>query len=193
MRATAGHWSWCAARRPSYTETMKKSFRLVLLASCCLAPVLATAQWIWVDKDGHKVFSDRAPPAEVVPARILKQPGVRGTPADAAASPVASAAPAAGPGNGNGKPNGTDSSLEQRRKQAEAAQAQKKKDEEAKLASIRADNCSRAKTARAGLQSGSRVAYANAKGETEIMDDARRAEEIKRLDDVINRDCAIAQ
>lgn len=153
--------------------------------------MLATAQWIWVDKDGHKVFSDRAPPAEVVPAHILRQPGVRGTPPDAAASPVAAAAPAAPAANG--KPSGTDASLEERRKQAEAAQLQKKKDDEAKLASIRADNCSRAKAAKSGLQTGSRVAHANAKGEMEIMDDAQRAAEIKRLDEAIGRDCAIAQ
>ena len=34
----------------------------------------ALAQWQWIDKDGHKVFSDRSPPPEINEKDILKRP-----------------------------------------------------------------------------------------------------------------------
>ncbi|MBP8183230.1 MAG: DUF4124 domain-containing protein, partial [Rhodoferax sp.] len=46
------------------------------MASLCFA---ASAQWQWVGKDGHKVFSDRAPPPEVQEKDILKRPGGKAT------------------------------------------------------------------------------------------------------------------
>jgi Domain of unknown function (DUF4124) len=34
----------------------------------------AMAQWQWIDKDGRKVFSDRAPPPDVADKNIVKRP-----------------------------------------------------------------------------------------------------------------------
>jgi hypothetical protein len=106
---------------------------------------------------------------------------------EAAAAPVAVAAPAAA---NTPKPGGLDKALEEKRRQAEAAEAEKKKAEEARVAAIRADNCSRAKSGKAGFDSGQRIARTNEKGEREILDDAQREAEVKRLDAVIARDCA---
>ena len=70
-----------------------------------------------------------------------------------------------------------------------AAEQAKKKAELDKIAKIRADNCDRAKRAKATLDSGIRIATTNAKGEREVMDDKARADEGKRLDEVIRSDC----
>ena len=167
-----------------------KALRPALAALVCCAPLLVSAQWLWLDKDGKKVFSDRPPPADIAADRILKQPGARNksveTAPAAASATTAAAAPAAAPA----KPDsGKDKGLEEKRKQAEAAEAEKRKAEEAKVAAARAENCSRAKTSKASFDAGYRIAQTNAKGEREILDDNQRAAEVKRLDAVIARDC----
>ena len=63
------------------------------------------------------------------------------------------------------------------------------KAEEARVAQVRAENCARAKQAKASLDSGVRMAVTNAKGEREIMDDAARAAESKRIQGIIASDC----
>ena len=164
-----------------------KTARIALLALACCLPLAASAQWLWLDKDGRKVFSDKAPPPDVAPDRILKHPGGRFAPAAAPADSAAAPAPTAAlpiP-----KPSGTDKALAERKKQLEAAEAEKKKAEETKVAAMRADNCARAKSAKATFDSGVRVSRTNQKGEREIMDDAQRAAEVKHLNDVIARDC----
>jgi type IV secretory pathway VirB10-like protein len=162
-----------------------KVFPAALLALVCTLPLAAAAQWQWLDKDGRKVFSDKAPPPEIAPNRILKAPGGRmpaaaetPAPATAAAAPVAAA-----------KPAGTDKALEDKRKQMAAAEAEQKKAEETRLAAARAENCSRARVAKANYDSGMRIARVNDKGEREIMDDSQRASELKMLNDVVSRDC----
>ena len=51
------------------------------------------------------------------------------------------------------------------------------------------ENCARAKQARTTFDSGVRVARTNAAGEREVMDDAARAAEVKRIQAVIDSDC----
>jgi hypothetical protein len=171
-----------------------QAVRLALLSLACLVPLAASAEWQWLDKQGRRVFSDQPPPPDIAPDRVLKQAGQRGVVLPPAA-PVATTAPAAAPGGVDPalKPSGKDKVLEQKRKQAEAAEAAKKKEEEDKVAAQRADNCDRARSAKATYASGQRIAIANEKGEREIIDDTRRAAEIKRFDEVIARDCASAR
>jgi hypothetical protein len=158
--------------------------RVTLLALACTLPALSLAQWQWIDKDGRKVFSDQSPPADVPAKNIIKQPGVRSpSPEPVAAAEPQPAKPAAP------KLSGKDQALEQKKKQAEAAEADKKKAEEERIAKARADNCERSKRAKAGYDSGVRVARVNAKGEREYLDDATRAAETKRLEGIIATDC----
>lgn len=165
-----------------------KAARIALLALVCSVPLAASAQWQWVDKEGRKVFSDQAPPADIPAERVLRAPRGRALPAAAADAPVAAAAPAAAapvlP-----KPTGKDPALEEKRKQAAAAEAAKKKAEEEKVAAVRAENCEQARSAKAGLDSGVRIARTDAKGERSYLDDAQRAAELKRMEEVIARDC----
>ena len=161
-----------------------KLLRLTLLGLACTLPAVGFSQWQWIDNNGRKVFSDQSPPASIPAKNILRQPGVKGTPvvAEAAAEPAKAQASAP-------KITGKDKQLEEKKKQAEAAEAEKKKAEEEKLAKARAENCDRAKRAKAGFDSGVRMARTNDKGEREIMDDAARAVESKRLDGIIASDC----
>lgn len=163
-----------------------KTVRLALVAIACSVPLLAAAQWQWLDKDGRKVFSDQAPPPDVAPNRILKAPKGQVIPAAAAEAP---AAPAATTAAALPRPSGKDPALEKKRQEAEAAEKAKKKAEEDKVAAAKADNCQRARTSKATLDSGVRIAQMNTKGEKEYMDDAQRAAELQRVNQMIARDC----
>jgi type IV secretory pathway VirB10-like protein len=158
----------------------------VLVATVLLAaPLAAVAQWQWIDGSGRRVFSDQPPPPAVPQKNILRQPGRAPVPQESAESPPpsATAAPAAAP-----RPT-RDPELEKRRAQAEAAEAEKKKAEEERIARLRSENCTRARQAKATLDSGIRLARVNEKGDREILDDAARAGELRRLDEIIATDC----
>jgi len=167
-----------------------KKHHVVLLALVCTLPSSAWAQWQWLDKDGRKVFSDRAPPLEIPQRNILKQPSSQEKPLappeknteEATSTPTP--APTASP-----TPAGIDKELQARKAQADAAEAAKKKAEEARLASTKAENCSRAHSAKANLNSGQLLRHTNAQGENVIMNEATRSAELQRLQTVIDTDC----
>lgn len=167
-----------------------KLLKLSLVALLCAWSALAAAQWQWIDKDGRKVFSDRPPPVEVPEKNILRQPHQRMQPAQPVAADTSEASP-----TGAAKPaasapaKGVDKELEERKAKAEAEKAAKAKADEKKTAAIRAENCTRAKQAKATLESGRLVKQTNAKGEQVFMDDASRATERKRAQAVIDSDC----
>lgn len=176
-----------------YTGAMTP-FRALALACLLAAPALAGAQWMYLDKDGRKVFSDKAPPPETPPSRILRQPGMKKPAADAAqAEAPAAPAQAAAPAASAPKISGKDKELEARRKQAEAAEAEKNKARAEEQAKAQAENCTRARQMKATFDSGQRIARTNAKGEREILDDAQRAAEVKRIDGIIAADCKTPQ
>ncbi len=166
--------------------------RLISLAAALL-PALACAQWQWIDKDGRKVFSDRAPPPDIPARSILKQPGGKGAPPPPAEAQEPGAAPsgpavvakaaASGP-----KTSGLDKVLEDKKKQIEQEELAKKKAEEDKVSQVKADNCDRARRSLSALNSGTRIRMPNAKGELEVISDAQRATETKRLQG-ITADC----
>ena len=170
-----------------------KPFQAILLSMFVLCSASAMAQWQWIDKDGRKVFSDRAPPGDIAEKNILKRPAgakpptvidSQPPPADKAAIGAVPAAPSASAANG-----GVDKDLETKKKQAEAAEAAKKKAEEERVAKAKIENCARAKQAKATFDSGVRITRANANGEREVLDDSGRAAEAKRIQGVIDSDC----
>jgi len=169
-----------------------KSFRAALVGLVCVLPALCFAQWQWIDKDGRKVFSDQSPPADIPAKDIVKTPKGTGR-AVAVAVPAPAASQAAKPVAPAPKLSGKDKELEQKKRQAEAAEAEKKKAQEEEAAQMRADNCQRAKSAKASFDSGVRVTRTNSKGEREFLDDTQRAAEAKRLEKIIASDCKPAQ
>jgi len=184
IRGPAIHWGM----------HFKPALKTVVLALATASFTLsALAQWQWIDKDGRKVFSDRSPPAEIKEKDILKRPGGRGSVAVAVVSESAPAPPAlAASAVANGSAprlTGKDAQLEAKKKQAEEVEAARKKAEEEKVVSSKADNCGRAKRYLTTLDSGARIASTNAKGEREIMDDNKRAEERKLAQGVADANC----
>jgi hypothetical protein len=163
--------------------------RTLTLALACVLPLSAMAQWQWIDKSGHRVFSDQAPPPDIPAKSILKGPKGQPMPAPDP-EPAAATAPATAQAAGGLKVTGRDKDLEARKKQAEAAEAEKKKAQEREVAESRSENCKRARDAKATLDSGIRIAQVNANGEREILDDNQRAGETSRLQTIISRDCA---
>lgn len=150
---------------------------------------VAHAQWQWIDLDGHKVFSDRAPPTDIPEKNILKRPLGRLIPsADAESKGDASAAPSAGQ-SVDAKPVGVDKTLEAKKKQAEEAETAKRKAEEERITKAKIENCARAKQAKASFDSGVRISRTNAAGEREFLDDAARAGELQRIQGIITSDC----
>lgn len=155
-----------------------------LVAVVCLLASHAWAQWQWLDSQGRPVFSDRPPPADILEKNILQRPA---TPAKTTA-----ALPPAVAGSGAAsviKPAGVDKELTERKKRAEETEAAKRREEEERILKVRAENCARARQARANLDSGMRIARVNEKGEREVLDDATRAAEITRLQSIVDADC----
>ncbi len=164
---------------------------LLLTSTLALACVPAFAQWQWIDKDGHKVFSDRVPPADIPEKNILKRPAgyaaKKAVPAPEASDVAApSAAPAVPVVD---KAAGVDKDLEAKKKAAADAEAAKKKAAEQEVMKAKVENCARAKQAKASFDSGVRISRTNAAGEREIMDDDARAAEAKRIQGIIAKDC----
>ena len=156
----------------------------------------ALGQWLWIDKDCRKVFSDRAPPISILQKDILKQPGSKAVGFDAPVAPLetepAPAMRAAAPvqsGFATLQLSGRDTELESRKKQAADLEMAQKQAEAKKLVSAKADNCERARKGHASLLSGVRISVANAKGEREFMDDAARLSESRRLRAIADSDC----
>lgn len=149
-----------------------------------LLAVPAQAQWKWRDRNGQTQYSDLPPPAGIAESDILQRPTAaqRTAPAAAAAASGAASGPSLAP-------KGSDPELEAKRRKSEQDVAAKKKAEDEKVAIAKADNCLRAKAQVRTLDSGVRIARTNDKGEREFMDDAARAAETKRAQDIVASDC----
>ena len=168
-----------------YTAAMKLA-RLLIPLALVLCSLNTWSQWVWLDKDGRKVFSDRAPATDVPERNILKSPTMAGKKAadgamDAAPAPVPAAAASA--------PSPLDKALQARKKQAADAEAAQRKAEQDRIDRIKADNCARARQAKAAIDSGVRLGRTTANGEHEFLDDAQRAAEGQRIQGLIASEC----
>jgi hypothetical protein len=166
-------------------------FQHLLVGAACLISMAASAQWQWTDKDGRKVFSDRAPPADILDKNILKRPAGRGAAAVRADAPASAAAAASAPKDAASalKLSGVDKELAEKKKKAEEAEAAKRKAAEEVVLKLKVENCARAKQSKMNFTSGMRIARANEKGEREFLDEAARASEVKRIQSIIDSDC----
>ena len=83
--------------------------------------------------------------------------------------------------------------LDDRKRKAEeeekARQTAQKKAEEERQAKIRAENCARAQSYQRSLNDGIRIARVGENGEREILDDAARAAEQRRTQELIKSNC----
>ncbi|MDD4942282.1 DUF4124 domain-containing protein [Rhodoferax sp.] len=165
---------------------------LRLLFFCLgLLPLLGQAQWAWTDQSGRKVFSDRPPTPDVPDKNIFKRPSAppaltsTAEKVSAAQTPANTSATAATPS----AKAGVDPVLAERIKKEEMALAARRKAEEERIRMAKAENCKRIQLAQKNLASGQRIARTNAQGEREILDDAARAVEAKRLEGLAASEC----
>ena len=181
---------------------MKLTVRALAAASFAALAVAASlpahAQYQWIDGSGRRVFSDQPPPPGTPQKNILKQPAARpAAPApasDEAESSAAdsTAAPAAAPQASTPQaaaPTAQDKALQEKLKKAEAEEAAKKKAEADRLAAQKAENCKRAISAKALLDSGQRIMQSDGKGGRSFMSPEQRAAETKRIEEVMRNDC----
>jgi hypothetical protein len=160
----------------------------LLLGFC----VSANAQYVWVDKDNTKHYSDQPPPASVPNNRILKTPGnkpavnINETLAEPAASePKNSDSPAAK----NDAPMTTaEKNADFNKRKIEQAEKDKKADEEKKRADAKASNCERARRYQKTLDAGDRIARPGKDGEREYLNDEDRAKESQAVQESL-KDC----
>lgn len=161
-------------------------FLLAALAALAASP-LAQAQYEWLDDNGRHVFSDQMPPSNIPVERILNQPEparhAPARPAQAADTPAGEAQAA----------DQADVAADPEPVASQEAQAQAKNgaqpEADARQQAVRADNCRRARQAKRTLEAGMRVARINEAGERVVMDDAQRAAELKRANEVIDSAC----
>ena len=181
---------------------MKLTVRALAAASFAALAVAfslpAHAQYQWIDGSGRRVFSDQPPPPGTPQKNILKQPAARpAAPAPAADEAESSAAdstaaPAAAPQASTPQaaaPAAQDKALQEKLKKAEAEEAAKKKAEADRLAAQKAENCKRAISAKALLDSGQRIMQSDGKGGRSFMSPEQRAAETKRIEEVMRNDC----
>jgi len=182
---------------------MKPSPLLALAAALLVGGLADTAsaqsgpQWKWRDARGQVQYSDLPPPKDTPEADILQRP--RPTPAVAAAAASAAAASAAmassePPAAGASAPEAgasaaVDPVLEERRKQAEQADAARRQAEEANAAKLRSANCDKARNYLRMLESGERMSRYNDKGEKEYIDDTQRARESAEARRAVSVNC----
>ncbi len=169
-----------------------RSFKFLIGGAIVLVCMVAQAQWQWLDKSGRKVFSDQAPPVDIPLRNILKQPRQASAPVPLPATSEA------GPGGvtvtkakavPDLRVDEEDKYLTERKKKAEAEAQTKVKAEADQIAKVKAGNCETAKASQTLMDSGVRVSITNAKGEREILDDAARAVEQKKIRVVIEANC----
>ena len=172
---------------------MKHSLRLITII-LVLIPFGAGGQWAWTDQNGRKVFSDRPPSSDVADKDISKRPGGVAAPSpkttdtNQAATDPATKSPI--PSNRDAaRSQPGDKELTERKKKADQAQAAQRQAEQERNNKVRTENCARATQAQQGLNSGVRIGVVNSKGEREVMDEAARTTEAKRLQSIIDSDC----
>lgn len=151
--------------------------RHILFGLGLTAAMAASAQYQWIDRDGRRVFSDTPPPLDLPEKNLLSRP--RATASAPQRAAVAPAVPASAAAATASAPQPT----------ARPADAARLKAEQDQAAAIRADNCKRASSAKATLDSGQRLARINERGEREIIDDTERDAEQRRLQQIIASEC----
>jgi len=159
----------------------------VFLALLCAAAP-AQAQWKWRDASGKLQFSDLPPPQGTPEKDILQRPAKQAQ--NVLVVPYGQAASAPAPANkAVSTPDKAELERQAKQKQQDKEAEAKKKAEDAKLAEQRRENCQRAQENLKLLQDGVRLTRSNERGETVVLDERQRAEEIQRSRTVAASEC----
>lgn len=138
----------------------------------------AHAQYVWLDAQGRKQYSDMPPPASVPANRILKQPGG----ALAADAPVDAKAEASRPAPKEAPPAAptlAEREADFRKRRAEQAEKEKKAAEEAQRQADNKKRCEQIRDYQRSLEAGELISKRDKNGERVLMSDAERASELQ--------------
>jgi Domain of unknown function (DUF4124) len=167
---------------------------LILLSS---AATIASAQWAWRDEHGRTVYSDEPPPAGIKPTEVFRQPEPTSANPDstgASAQPQSSPAPASAAPKAATEaprpPTMAERELEFRKRMKDRADAEKKLADGQAEASRKTEDCERARGYLKSIESGVRLVHTNPDGSRELLDEAQRAAEAQRTQEVIESRCS---
>jgi hypothetical protein len=150
----------------------------------------AYAQYVWLNDNGSRQYSDRPPPATVPQNRILKAPrGSALVPTPAASADAGSPAMAATSKASQPPQSLAEKNAEFEKQRLSQAEKDKKTAEREKLAADRAKNCEQARNYQRTLQSGERIARTDKNGERYFISDDQRAREAAEVRQVVSSDC----
>jgi type IV secretory pathway VirB10-like protein len=168
-------------------KIMKFHQRLLLGAAMLACSAVAQAQWVWLDGKGIRQYSDQPPPTSVPAARILKAPKgampdlrkeIAEQPADETQRPAI-------------KPGATlaEREADSAKRRTEAAAQARKAQSDAKTKADNAAACENTRSNQHMLESGVRIATADKDGERTFLDDAQKAEQMRRNRDTLATHC----
>jgi hypothetical protein len=167
------------------------------LAALTLATA-ACAQYVWLNENGVKQYSDMPPPSSVPDNRILKQPGripdsvpqAIASPAETGSEGTAGAAADAPSASSKEKAPMTtaERNADFQKRKIEQADKEKKAADDAKRAADKAKNCDRARAYQRALDSGQRLGNTDKNGERYYLSDEQRAQEAQATRNILN-DC----
>ncbi|ATQ76778.1 DUF4124 domain-containing protein [Massilia violaceinigra] len=165
----------------------KRTLQLLAGGALMLFATVASAQYVWVDANGTKQFSDRPPPPGVPAKNIIKSP----TAAAVAPKTDDVQAPASKPMSADDKvpPSLADREAEYRKRAKAKEDEQKKASEEATRKAANKVACESARSYKRTLELGMRVSSTDKNGERSFIDDAQRTSEIARANKAIAEAC----
>ena len=159
--------------------------RLAGAALLFFATQLAHAQYVWIDANGTRQYSDRPPPPGTPPHKILKAPGAG---ADASLEAAKPATPEARPAAPKGPPTLAEREQAFRKRTQERAEQERKESMEAERRRELAERCEAARDVQAQLASGIRIARIDQNGERSYMSDEEKAAKTAQMHRVL-KDC----
>ncbi len=167
------------------SQLLKQITAALVIASFATA---AAAQYVWLDENGSKQFSDMPPPASVPKKRILKEPSRAAVAVpESASAPAGGAAASASASAKSDLPMTTaEKNADYMKRRKEQEEKYKKAEAEAKLAADKAKNCEQARKYQRSLNSGERIGSTDKNGEKSFMSDAQRAQEAQETNRILN-------
>ncbi|MEO7032018.1 MAG: DUF4124 domain-containing protein [Herbaspirillum sp.] len=169
-----------------YQSKLNSLFSIALLIAAATLTSGALAQYVWLDNNGVKQYSDMPPPASVPKARVLKAPSsLPAKPAPAAAA----TAPAVEGGNKlKGPPSLSDRNTDFNKRRTEQAEQAQKDAEAKRVAAEKSKACERAQQYQRTLNSGTPLASVDKNGQQILLDEKQRAQELRDAKNIL-KDC----
>ena len=166
---------------------LHKAILCLALGAALSAP--ATAQYVWRDAQGQRVYSDRPPPADVPASQRLRSPNAPAVPSSQTTLSAGPRLDAPGP---SAKPGSdvADKEFQFRKRRLEQAETARKAEEAQTVANQNAAACSAARKQLENLESGRRIAVVNEQGEREFLDDNQRAARMDETRETLRKQCS---